>query len=391
MKITGAWLNEPNLQRVITALEAGGGQVRLVGGCVRDALVGRAIGDIDLATTLTPDAVTSAAQKAGLKAVPTGIEHGTITVVCEGQPFEVTTLRRDVKTDGRHAEVVFTTDWQEDAARRDFTMNALSAAPDGEVFDYFKGVDDLKAGRVHFVGNPLHRIKEDVLRILRFFRFQAHFGQGEPDGAAIMACGMLVSLLPNLSRERVRTELLKLLAAPDPVPVWRLMMKGDVFKWLELPLGNIERLARITETEIALGLNDSLRRLWAAGSDKANSQTLTAGLRLSNAEGERLRGLSQSLLMTGGGAGLKRLVYRHGLQRVSDALITQGSASKEQLAALAAWQKPTFPLTGKDLQAQGIAAGPRMGEMLRHIEDWWIEQDFAPDKAACLGRLKELT
>jgi poly(A) polymerase len=391
MKISGAWLSEPNLQRVLAALELGGGQVRLVGGCVRDALAGRTIGDIDLATTLTPEAVTAAVQKAGLKAVPTGIEHGTVTVVCEGKPFEVTTLRRDVKTDGRHAEVVFTTDWKEDAARRDFTMNALSAAPDGEVFDYFSGVDDLKAGRVRFVGNPLHRIKEDVLRILRFFRFQAHFGQGEPDGAAIMACGMLVSLLPNLSRERVRTELLKLLVAPNPMPVWHLMMKGDVLKWLELPLGNIDRLERVVETEVALGVTDPLRRLWASGSDKADSQTLTAGLRLSNAEAERLRGLSQSLLMTGGDAGLRRLVYRHGLQRVCDALITQGSASKQQLAELAAWQKPTFPLTGRDLQAQGIDAGPRMGEILRHIEDWWIEQDFTPDKAACLARLKELT
>jgi poly(A) polymerase len=390
MKIEGAWLSEPKLQRVLTALQSGGGQVRLVGGCVRDALVGRAIGDIDLATTLLPEAVMAAAAAAGLKAVPTGLQHGTVTLVCEGQPFEVTTLRRDVKTDGRHAEVAFTQDWQEDAARRDFTMNALSATPDGEVFDYFGGLDDLKVGRVKFVGNPLHRIKEDVLRILRFFRFQAHFGHGEPDGAALMATGMLVSLLPNLSRERVRTELLKLLAAPNPVPVWHLMMKGDVFKWLELPLGNIDRLERVVETEAALDLNDPLRRLWAAGSDKADSQTLTAGLRLSNAEAERLRGLSQSLLMTGGGAGLYRLIYRHGLQRVCDALITQGSTSAEQLAELAAWQKPIFPLTGKDLQANGIEAGPRMGELLRHIEDWWIEQNFTPDKAACEAQLKKL-
>ena len=175
MRVTAAFLENDCLRRVVHAVETAGGQVRVVGGCVRDALAGRPLGDIDLATTLPPEAVMATAQAAGLKAIPTGIEHGTVTVVCERQPFEITTLRRDVKTDGRHAEVAFTTDWREDAARRDFTINALSCTLEGEVFDYFGGVDDLRAGRVRFVGNPLHRIKEDVLRILRFFRFQAYF------------------------------------------------------------------------------------------------------------------------------------------------------------------------------------------------------------------------
>lgn len=258
MKLDQPWLKDPAVQKVVQAIKAAGGEARFVGGCVRDAILGRKLGDFDLATTLRPEAVQAACEKAGCKVVPTGIKHGTVTVIADHQVFEVTTLRRDVATDGRWAEVEYTNDWQQDAARRDFTMNALFCDADGNVTDFFGGIDDLKAGLVRFVGEPEQRIKEDVLRILRFFRFFAHYGKGEPDASGLAACKALVSLLPALSVERVRTELLKLLQADNPVPTWQLMLDIGVFKALDLPLGNIERLDQVVRHENTLS---SQRRL----------------------------------------------------------------------------------------------------------------------------------
>ena len=222
------WLPAADTRAVLEALMADGKPARLVGGCVRDALAGRPVTDVDIATPETPPRVIDLLRAAGLKAVPTGVEHGTVTAVVRGKPFEVTTLRRDVTTDGRHAVVAFTDDWTEDAARRDFTMNALSADPDGRVHDPFDGVADLAAGRVRFVGEARARIREDVLRILRFFRFHAHYGKGAPDADGLAACRELAPLLPRLSAERVATELLKLLKAPDAAATVRMMREAGI-------------------------------------------------------------------------------------------------------------------------------------------------------------------
>lgn len=389
MKLDHPFLHDVALRRVLTAMEQAGGQVRVVGGAVRDAIAGRKVGDIDLACTLPPEEVTKAAEAAGLKVVPTGLKQGTVTVIADHQPFEVTTLRRDVATDGRHAEVAFTTDWREDAARRDFTMNALYCDAAGEVTDFFDGIADLKVGRVKFVGNPLLRIKEDVLRILRFFRFHAHFGSGAPDPAGLMACGMLAPLLPSLSRERVRVELLKLLSAPAPQGVWREMIACGAIDALKLALHNVERLEALVELEERLNNRAQLRRLYALTDPETDTDELAEQLRLSGAESLRLRAMAQPMLLPKDTAGLLRQAYWHGAEVVADHLLLAGTANGGGLTALAAFKKPAFPLTGDDLLKLGHAPGPRLGELLKRLEKWWVEQDFTPDKAAFLKNLTE--
>ena len=254
--------NVPGLAAVIAALN---GQVRLVGGVVRDTLAGVATKDIDLATPLGPEAVIAALKAAGLKAVPTGLAHGTVTAVAEGRPFEITTLRRDVATDGRHAEVAFTDDWREDAARRDFTINALYADPvTGEVFDYFGGLADLEAGIVRFIGAPLQRIAEDHLRILRFFRFHARFGSGGPDAASLSACQTRANDLMALSRERIAMELLALLALPNPAPTLALMIESGIFVPVLPEIADAAPVTHLVTREAEAGIApDALRRLCA--------------------------------------------------------------------------------------------------------------------------------
>ena len=257
------WMTEAATASVLGAL---GGTARFVGGCVRDALLGRAIVDIDIATPLLPEEVMRRLEAAGIKAVPTGLDHGTVTAVAPPRRFEVTTLRRDVETDGRHARVAFTDDWAADASRRDFTMNALFLDAEGRVFDPMGGLPDLHAGRVRFVGDPATRIREDVLRILRFYRFQAHYGRGEADPPARADCRALAPLLPSLSGERVAAELLKLLAAPDPMPTLRLMAADGVLAML---LPEARRLARLAALIPLEGIGDPLRRLAALLDDGA--------------------------------------------------------------------------------------------------------------------------
>ena len=386
MKIEQDWLKDARLRRLFSTVEAAGGEARVVGGAVRDALLGRPVGDIDLACNLTPEQITKACEAEGLKVVPTGIKHGTVTVVIDHTPFEVTTLRRDEKTDGRHAEVAFTDSWQEDAARRDFTMNALYCNAQGDVTDFFTGLEDLKAGRVRFVGNPLQRIREDVLRILRFFRFHAHYGQGEPDAPGYTACGMLAPTLHTLSRERVRAELLKLLKAPNPVPVVKLMIECGAVHSLKLPLRNHQALAALVDYETSLKSPDALRRLFALMDDGANLARFASELRLSNSEADRLRDMAQPLLLSTDEIALRRHAYWHGPQMVADHLVLHGKASAELLMFLRAYKRPEFPLRGEDLMALGVPAGPRLGEQLKRIESWWAEQNFTPDKAACLAQ-----
>lgn len=382
MKLEGAWLHHPAVTRLFAVIAEADGEARFVGGCVRDALLGRPLGDFDVATTLRPEVVMAACSKAGLKVVPTGLQHGTVTVICQSVVFEMTTLRLDVKTDGRHAEVVYTDDWQADAARRDFTMNALLCTASGEVTDFFGGIADAKAGRVRFVGDPETRIREDVLRILRFFRFHARYGQGVPDAEGLSACRALLSLLPTLSIERVRTELLKTLTAADPVPVWRLMVELGVFDCLKLPLNNWERLVTLVANETACGEADPLRRLWAVSAEGAS---IGAALKLSNAEKARLAKLSP-LPDT---AHPLRLAYQKGLQTALDALMISGQVTSEQLAALRQTPMPVFPLTGVDATALGFTPNAAMGQALKAVEAWWVDSDFSPSRAECLAELQK--
>ncbi|MFP5513038.1 MAG: CCA tRNA nucleotidyltransferase, partial [Alphaproteobacteria bacterium] len=258
------WMTAPESRAVFAALDAGGADARFVGGCVRDAWLGRPVKDIDVATHAPPERVMELLEAAGIRVIPTGIDHGTVTALCGGKPYEITTLRRDVETDGRHARVEFTDDWMEDAARRDLTMNALSCTPDGAMFDPFGGLADLAAGRVRFVGEARRRIEEDVLRLLRFFRFHAHYGRGDPDAEALAACRELAPRLPTLSGERVRGELFRLLTAPCAAAVWRLMMGQGIMVHLLPEAMDADRLDRLIAVERDLGITpDPTRRLAA--------------------------------------------------------------------------------------------------------------------------------
>ncbi|HWA31138.1 MAG TPA: CCA tRNA nucleotidyltransferase, partial [Rhizomicrobium sp.] len=291
--IKNPWMTAPETRAVMEALAKDGGSARFVGGVVRNALLGRAVGDIDIATPLTPDDVTKTLEAAGLKAVPTGIEHGTVTAVSNGRPYEVTTLRRDVSTDGRRAVVAFTKDWAEDAQRRDFTMNALYANADGEVFDTVGGVADLKAGKVRFVGDPATRIREDYLRILRLFRFHAWYGKGEIDKAALKAAAENRAGLAQLSGERIAKEMLKLLAAEDPVPVLRSMAASAILGEIlpgELNIARLERLVAIDASNFFAP--DPVLRLAALLPDRAAAANeLADRWKLSNADRDRLADL----------------------------------------------------------------------------------------------------
>ena len=282
-------MTAPETKAVIAALTAGGAEVRFVGGCVRDAAIGRAVTDVDIATHDLPETVIELLQAARLKVVPTGLKHGTVTAVVKGQHFEITTLRRDVETFGRHARVEFTDDWAADAARRDFTMNAMFLGIDGTLYDPFGGLADLRAGRVRFVGDARQRIKEDVLRLLRFFRFHARYGRGAPDAEGLAACRALAPLLPTLSAERVRDETLKLLRAPAPADVLRLMAREDILARYLPEAHKFERLAALTALPTERDAPDGLRRLAAVlDVDGAGAREVATRLRFSNAEIKRL-------------------------------------------------------------------------------------------------------
>jgi len=389
------WLTAPQTVAVLDALEAAGGEGRFVGGCVRDALIGRPVADIDIATPMTPQAVVDAVTRAGLKAVPTGIEHGTVTVVSSGRPYEVTTLRRDVTTDGRRATVAFTEDWAEDAARRDFRLNALYADRTGAVFDPTgEGVADAQAGRIVFVGEPERRIREDYLRILRFFRFRAWFGRGEPDEAALAACASLRDGIAQLSAERISAELIKLLSAPDPRAAVHLMADTgvlfEVLPWagdasMFLPMIQIDRDPILRLSSLLPGDPDVVRE----AADK---------LRLSNAQKARLiEALPDEVEMTPsmGERAARAALYRLGRQAFRDRLMrswaadtAQAEAAKGLLALADGWTRPSFPISGADLKAAGMSPSPTMGRILSELEAWWVAEDF-PD-VGLEGRLAAL-
>jgi poly(A) polymerase len=404
------WMMAPETQAVLAALSADGAEPRFVGGCVRDAVAGRPVKDVDLATPDPPERVTAMLERAGIKAVPTGLEHGTVTAVSGGRPFEVTTLRVDVETYGRRARVAYTDDWQADAARRDLTINALSCAPDGTLYDPFGGLGDLRDGRVRFIGDPRQRIREDYLRLLRFFRFHAHYGKGGPDPEGLAAATELAAEATDLSGERVRDELLKLLAADDPLPVLELMHAHGVLRSFLPETAGMAALAGLLTVEPDDDAPDSLRRLAAVLEPDLNAaEAVAKRLRLSRAERERLG----QLLSSGGPPDaavrvgmpetrLRVALYRLGPEAARDGLLLDWARRPEDarsklredlqsgLAVMAAWRPMRFPLQGRDAVALGIQPGPGLGALLAEIEAWWIAEDFQPDRQACLARLKNL-
>lgn len=398
------WMVHPATMRVMDALADAGGRdcARFVGGCVRDALLGRSVTDIDIATTLRPDAATTALTAAGIKAIPTGIAHGTVTAATAGRTFEITSLRRDVETDGRHATVAFTDDWAEDAARRDFHFNALYANAAGEVFDPTGyGVADLRSGAVVFVGNATTRIEEDALRILRFFRFLAWYGRGEPDAEALAACDAMRDRTANLSAERVSKELLKLLAADDPREAVRLMASSGVLS-VVLPdatgLTRFDALVRI-ETE-QLFTNDPLLRLAALLKNSPDAARATAErLRLSNADRDRLVSAFgiEPVVSWIGPREVRRAIWRDGAGPLRDRVMLDWAASTRPAAAtqwrallpmIDSWPRPKFPLSGHEIEAAGVTPGPMLGKVMREVEAWWIDSDFSDDKLSMIERLK---
>ncbi|OAN60207.1 CCA tRNA nucleotidyltransferase [Sphingomonas sp. TDK1] len=370
------WRSRPSLDTLTDVLGAAEGLCRFVGGAVRDALLGIPVADLDLATALPPEDVLARLRAAGIRAVPTGLEHGTITAVLESGPVEVTTLRRDVSTDGRHATVAFTDDWREDAARRDFTINALYADPkSGELTDYFGGIEDLAARRVRFIGDPLRRIAEDHLRILRFFRFLARFGD-TPDREGLDACTARARDLMALSRERIRDELLKLLVAKDAVRVTNLMLERGILAPVVPEITTANRLDAVAAREKRLGVEpDAIRRLAALlPRDPAVGDLIGARLKLSNAQRKRL----VSALTDGGTDDARALAYRIGREGAEDRLLLAADdvALERSWQRLAGWEIPRLPLTGGALVERGLAKGPDVARALRAVEDQWIAEGF---------------
>jgi len=390
------WMVEPATRAVLGALSAGGVEVRFVGGSVRDALLGRPIGDIDIATPASPERVIDLLEKSGIKVVPTGLAHGTVTAVVPPRHFEITTLRRDVETYGRRARVAFDADWAADAARRDFTINAIFLAPDGRIDDPVGGLADLRARRVRFVGDPATRIAEDLLRLLRYYRFEARFGTGIGDPQARAACRTAAHLLPTLSRERIAQELIKLLDTPDPIAVLRMMQEDGVLAVVLPEAHRLDRLRRLIAIELG---PDPLRRLAALIEvDGEGAVALAARLRFSNAWRDRMQDLSPPwpLDPQGDVQAQRRALYWLGVERYRDLalLAAEGEVSRSRLVELLdlarAWTPPVFPLAGCDVTALGIPAGERVGRLLAAARDWWEASDFTPDRAACLAYLREL-
>lgn len=401
LKITQQdWMTYPATRTVFNILLDGGYEARFVGGCVRDALIGKRIGDIDIATDAVPERVVELLEGAGIRTIPTGIDHGTVTAVVDGHSFEVTTLRRDVETDGRHAVVAFTTDWKEDAARRDFTMNAMSLSLEGEVYDYFGGLGDLEAGRVRFVGKAEQRIREDVLRMLRFYRFHAHYGIGEPDPEARAACRSLAHLLPTLSRERVRSELIRLLSAKRAGRTLLLMEEDGVLDAVLTCRHNARRTAAMVQIEHEREENEPIRRLAALLDDDARSVSeCCEALRLSAKERERVENAHHALPLVArisGKIDLDRALYRHGTEAIRDATLIHEAENgrlpiaEAVLLAADSWIEPELPVAGRDILERGFKPGPEVGRLICAVEEWWIEKGFAPDREVCLEELERL-
>ncbi len=398
-----SWLRSPETQAVLAALANAGHDARIVGGAVRNALMDRPVKDIDIATTAAPAAIIDAARNAGLRAIETGIEHGTITVVSAHTPFEVTTLRRDVETDGRRARVEFTADWAEDARRRDFTINALYCNANGKIFDPLGGYEDLVHRRVVFIGSAEDRIREDYLRILRFFRFTAECTNGPPDLAGLQACLALKSGISQLSGERRRMELLRILATTRAPAIAAVMAETGVLR-IALGLdGDVAMLARVANIEDAAGiLPDPVLRLGAIGLTKPSAAiALRDSLKLPSIEDERLSRMAlpdRSFDPSASEIEAKAFVYRHGPQFFRDGVILTWARTAadthdldwlDRLNLTQRWQAPELPVRGTDVLALGIASGPEVGRILSAFEDWWIASDFPMTPALLAKRLQQ--
>ncbi len=371
------WRERPGLRRIVAALTAGGGAVEAVGGAVRDTLLGLPVADIDLATPLLPEEVTRRLAAADIKVIPTGIAHGTVTAIASGDHHEITTLRRDVETDGRRATIAFADDWRDDAARRDFTINALYADPDtGAIDDWFGGLADLDAGRVAFIGDAATRIAEDHLRILRFYRFAARFGRGDLDPISHAAVVTARQSLKSLSRERIADELLKILSLPDPRAIVRQMAADGIFEVLlpELDAGFAAALDRLIANERAAAATIApLRRLAALlPTDAAITEQVASRLRLSTRQRKHLAALG------GHRADIERpirqLAHAIGVEAARDVHLLAGDPAA--IGALSGWTVPPLPLKGGDIVARGIAAGPEVARILKAVEAEWVAEDF---------------
>ena len=398
------WITAAGTRSVMRALTQDGARAMFVGGCVRDAILGRPVKDIDIATELPPDRVIEILEADGVHTVPTGLAHGTVTAVVPGAPkdhFEITTLRVDVETYGRHAQVAFTDDWEADARRRDFTINAILCDAEGRVFDPVGGLGDLRAGRVRFVGEPEARIREDVLRILRFFRLHAYYGQGVPDPGALQACTGLARLLPGLSGERVAGEILRVLLAPDPAGAFQLMTDAGVVRVILPEASAVDRLRALVAIEESLAAVSDLRRLAAVlATDDTGIDAVSDRLRLSNRERSRLHtACAQRAWLVSDAAEIRlmELLYKLGPDGYADVVMLAWAAGRITDAGDAwlsainlpkRWPVPVFPLQGRDVLALGVVAGPRVGEILAEGERWWIRAGFKPDRDACLAWLK---
>ncbi len=380
-------LADPALTPILAALP----QARLVGGCVRDTLANRPVADIDIATPDPPDRALDALQRAGLKVIPTGLAHGTVTAISQGRPFEITTLRRDEETDGRHARVAWTTDFDQDAARRDFTINALSLDQQGVLHDPFGGAADLAAGRVRFVGDAATRVAEDALRILRFFRFYARYAVGTPDHAASAAIAAASTTLARLSAERVWSELKRILAVPAPLEALRLMQALGVLAAVLPEATNIPRLAfalHAGASDAETGADPILR---LAALLTAAPAPLARRLRLSAAEAHRLALLAVGPIPSADedDSALRRYLAEEPADILTGRLWLAGSAPGLQ-ARLAALPRPVFPLEGRHALALGASPGPHVGEALRAVRAWWLQTGCTPDLAACTIQLASL-
>ena len=408
-----AWFRDPGLRRIMDLLNAADGEARVAGGAVRNALMGLPVGDIDIATTLRPEEVVERAKAAGIKAVPTGIDHGTVTLVLDGQGFEVTTLRRDVETDGRHAQVAYGTDWQVDAERRDLTINALYADAAGEVIDLVGGLADIETRNVRFIGDAEARIAEDYLRVLRFFRFFAYYGKGRPDAEGLRACARAKDKLGMLSAERIWSETKKLLAAPDPSRALLWMRQTGVLTAIlpETEKWGIDAVHALVAAEQAMSWTpDPILRLAAIVPDVPERlEAMARRLRMSNAEAARLQAwaMTPPLPDEVTDVGFDRILYRHGVDgvrmRLRLALAKARASAQENPIAMRksarlsvlsgrcdAYRRPVFPLSGADVLAAGVPAGKRVGEVLGALEALWVERNFALDRDELAARLEQM-
>ena len=407
MKLHAAWLGWPETRTLIAAFAKANAPLRFVGGCVRDTLLGRAVQDIDAATPLPPEAVTALLAAAAIKAIPTGLAHGTVTALVDGRHFEITTLRRDMACDGRHAAVEFTDDWEEDAKRRDFTMNALYLSPEGELFDYFNGAEDARAGKVMFIGDAVSRIEEDALRILRFFRFYAYYGNAPMDSAALSACKTHASMIERLSGERIREEMFKLLISAKAQEALEAMWANGIYRHILPGAWNAALFAALTaleegEGKAALAVRLALLMLMDAAPARALAQ-VRERWKLSNAMLKMLDSYLKyfSSVPLEDEAALKAFIRRFGnnetramlLLHAAKAALPKDAISKA-IALARNWRAPGFPLTGGMLMEAGFKEGAGLGALLRDLEAYWEESDYLPDKKALLkrapGRLKKL-